>query len=612
MPEGVFRSDREYMDLDQEQDMLYARTVELERELMKARRTEKVLREMEQRYITLMDSDIFLHIVLSPSGLLRVMNRRAEEFFGFSLKMGAGVTLQSLSGPGYTGEVESLLQEAVDRPVHATFSLVRSGGDLGWVDAELSWSTYQGEPSLVLLATDVTDLAIAADMEVSSGEYAPAWALQTLACCPGLLCFAVDRNGVLLYATRGYREVAKRFLGHECACGYPYPSEIETAFDLELQELLADAFRGNTSITTLSEQGDGVERRWNVTAAPLASAQGDVAGAVVHLTPLVPAVPATPPTPVAPNADKVREVPLSPEKVGFSQLELLNAVRRMLVVLDGEGRCVEANAYFLQILKLRRDDIAGRAFADLAMANEPLNDGLSDKILRLTQKGSQEEVECKLSSRDGEVLTLGLSASSVRWGSDIATLVSCTDNTKLRRTEEQLKRMSSTDSSTGTLNRHGMERALGREIERAVRYRGSLAIVMLDIDGFRHLNERIGYAASDQILKDLAVALRSRIRSTDFLGRWGGDEFMILTPSPVATTWQLAETLRDMVEHQTFGDNVGLTLSAGVAEFRKSMDISAFVACAYDAMTEAKRSGGNRSVQARQAESEEAAAVFIE
>jgi diguanylate cyclase (GGDEF)-like protein len=174
------------------------------------------------------------------------------------------------------------------------------------------------------------------------------------------------------------------------------------------------------------------------------------------------------------------------------------------------------------------------------------------------------------------------------------------DNTKLRRTEEQLKRVSTTDASTGTLNRQGMERALGTEMERAVRYRGSLAIIMLDIDGFRQLNERLGYSASDRVLRDLASAMKSRINMTDFLGRWGGDEFMILTPLPLAAAAQLAEKLRDMVQHMTFGEDSHLTLSGGIAAFNKSMDVSSFVGAAYDAMLDAKISGGNRTVQARE------------
>jgi PleD family two-component response regulator len=67
----------------------------------------------------------------------------------------------------------------------------------------------------------------------------------------------------------------------------------------------------------------------------------------------------------------------------------------------------------------------------------------------------------------------------------------------------------------------------------------------------------------------------------------------------LATAAQLAEKLRDMVQHNSFGENRFLTLSAGVAEWRKPLEAAALVAMSYDAMTEAKRGGGNRTIQAR-------------
>lgn len=624
MPENVPYAELENSfavpEPDQEKSMLLVRTIELERELMKARRTEKVLHEMEQRYLSLMDSEVFLYFILAPSGLLRLMNRRSEEFLGFQLKFGVEVTLQSLSGPGYTSEVDSMLKTTLEKSSHATMPLIRADGTPGWLEMELTWTTYQGEPSIQILASDISDLMKgtaalpfpAPGPRPSGGDSSPSYAFHMLNCCPGLLCFAVDRNGILLYATRGYREVARRFLGHDCACGHPYPVNLDTAFDMELHELIQDAFLGNTSMTMLVEKGTEGSNRWNVTAAPLSTTHDSVSGAVIHLTPLVPdaiPVPAAPSNEFDLNAGEMRELQSFLEKYEFSQLEFLNAIHRMFVVLDDEGVCVEANACFLRMLKEPRENVVGHAFAGLVMENDPVNEKLADRILRIIKTDSTEEIECKISTGTGEILLLGLNASPIRWGIGGATLISCVDNTRLRRTEEQLKRMSATDSSTGTLNRQGMERALGTEIERAARYKGSLALIMLDIDGFRQLNERVGYAASDRVLKEMATSLKGRIRSTDFLGRWGSDEFMILTPSPIVASAQLAEKLRDMVEHQTFAENVHLTLSAGVAEFRRNMDVSAFVACAYDAMTEAKRSGGNRSVQARQPEADETLAA---
>ncbi|MDR2137781.1 MAG: GGDEF domain-containing protein, partial [Synergistaceae bacterium] len=138
-------------------------------------------------------------------------------------------------------------------------------------------------------------------------------------------------------------------------------------------------------------------------------------------------------------------------------------------------------------------------------------------------------------------------------------------------------------------------------IERAIRYRGSLSRLVLDIDGFQYLNEQAGYAVTDRMIREVAAAIKARVRNVDYLGRWGDDVFVLLVPLPLAPGTQMAEKLRDMVEHNVFGENRSLTLSAGVAEYRKPMNAAAFVGAAYDAMMEAKRGGGNRTVQAREA-----------
>jgi diguanylate cyclase (GGDEF)-like protein len=164
--------------------------------------------------------------------------------------------------------------------------------------------------------------------------------------------------------------------------------------------------------------------------------------------------------------------------------------------------------------------------------------------------------------------------------------------------------VSTTDGSTGLLNRQGMERMLYAEVGRVSRreHEKPLALILLDIDGFRGLNERAGYMAGDRTLRDLAIALKSRARPEDFLGRWGGDEFMLLMSLPVETACRTAEEILDMVRNRTFGEaldggekNVKLTLSAGVAEYRKGMDVAAFVASGYEAMSAAKRKGGDRA-----------------
>ncbi|MDR1874209.1 MAG: diguanylate cyclase [Synergistaceae bacterium] len=581
-----------YIDSEEERRIFLARIVDLERELMRAQRTERVLHETEQRYLTLMDSGVFLYMILSPSGMFRMMNRRAEKFLGFRLRFGMEVTLQSLSGPGYTGELESVLRDALRKATRITLPVVRGEGTLGWLNMELSCTRWQGTPVLQAIASDVTELIQVRTEPPGPGDYGPVCALQMLSSCPGLLCFAVDRNGVLLYATRGYREVARRFLGHECAPGLPYPAGLVTAFDMELHELTEEAYNGNTGMTTLVEKGEGTGNRWNVTVAPLLSSQGNVVGAVAHLTSLL--------------QERVRDVgQAGVSRLGL-QIEMLNVIPKMCVVLDEKGQCIEANSCFLETLKLAREEVVGNKFSALATALglKPAMGGdspgdLNDGVLQMVRGGRSDALECRICTRDGEVLCLELRGVPVTWDACAATLVSCTDVTRLRRTEEQLERVSTMDGLTGILNRRGMERVLATEVEGALRRRASLSLLVFDVDEFKILNERLGYAAGDDVLRALAAIFRSRVHSADFLGRWGGDEFMVLTPSSMNEASRLAEQLLTVAEQRIFGEDMRLTLSAGIAELQEGMDSSALVAAACDAMTEAKREGGNRSLQAR-------------
>jgi diguanylate cyclase (GGDEF)-like protein len=84
------------------------------------------------------------------------------------------------------------------------------------------------------------------------------------------------------------------------------------------------------------------------------------------------------------------------------------------------------------------------------------------------------------------------------------------------------------DPLTGLLNRRGFERELARSIAYVKRYGTSAALVYLDLDGFKPVNDRHGHAAGDAVLKAVAAALRGRVRASDVVARWGGDEFVVL------------------------------------------------------------------------------------
>ena len=99
-----------------------------------------------------------------------------------------------------------------------------------------------------------------------------------------------------------------------------------------------------------------------------------------------------------------------------------------------------------------------------------------------------------------------------------------------KKMEDQLYRLSITDPLTEVYNRRYFSNKLNEEIERTRRTGRTFSLVMLDLDHFKSVNDRFGHAVGDSVLKTIASAIRSRIRTTDILARWGGEEFTILLP----------------------------------------------------------------------------------
>ena len=381
-----------------EKNRLLQHVTELEKEIMKMKRAEKVLGEVEQRYLALIDSSFFLCVILAPDGKFRAMNRRAEEFFGFRMRHGMNVTLQSLAGHGCATEIESMLKGAMEKPHHAALSVVCADKATYWLNMECSRVIYHGDTSIQVLASDITELMKGKtnrDLAGREPEPNPVYALQALNSCPGLLCFVVDKNSVLLYSSRGYREITKRFLGHECVVGLPYPIGIDTPFDLDLQDLIQEALLGNTTLVGLVETGEN-KNRWNVTGAPLVSSTGTITGAVINLTPTDGRA-KSPPQEAAPQKRSAcpGATPKEHEKKeqdtgspGFSQSQakLLNSIPRMIFVVDDNACCVDANADFLNAMKLTRDEVVGHSFEEFLLKGDSINENMAADFIRAVRR----------------------------------------------------------------------------------------------------------------------------------------------------------------------------------------------------------------------------------
>jgi len=161
-----------------------------------------------------------------------------------------------------------------------------------------------------------------------------------------------------------------------------------------------------------------------------------------------------------------------------------------------------------------------------------------------------------------------------------------------------------TDGLTGLANRRAFDRQLEAELRRAVRLRYPLAVLMVDLDGFKRLNDTAGHQAGDQALVRVAAALQKTARDTDFVARLGGDEFAVIQPgSEPAAALVVGTRLRSAVEALGIVADPQtarlLTASVGVAELQAGQAADAVVAAADAALYQAKGRGGGVEVAER-------------
>jgi diguanylate cyclase (GGDEF)-like protein len=165
------------------------------------------------------------------------------------------------------------------------------------------------------------------------------------------------------------------------------------------------------------------------------------------------------------------------------------------------------------------------------------------------------------------------------------------------REYRRLYESASTDSLTSLRNRRGVRSILESEAVRSRRYQRPLALIMVDIDNFKKINDRFGHQTGDDALKRFAKLLLHGTRETDLIGRWGGEEFVIVAVETDAHgAGCLAEKLRKKIESTPFRHVWRTTASFGIAVFHSPESINDLISRADRALYEAKASGKNRVV----------------
>lgn len=230
-----------------------------------------------------------------------------------------------------------------------------------------------------------------------------------------------------------------------------------------------------------------------------------------------------------------------------------------------------------------------------------------DLVRHLAGESEQYENEHRLRRKDGDyiwVLDRGMVAARDEQGRPLRVIGAHTDITDLKRIQERLEKSAATDDLTGLANRRHFLEVCRREQERCRRRKLPMALLMIDVDHFKDVNDTLGHDAGDEVLRRLAATIPQSLRRQDLAGRLGGEEFAVLLPeADVQAAMVAAERIRASLQAMPLDNALGqrrVTVSIGAAASLAGVPgVDALLGLADEALYRAKRRGRNRVESAR-------------
>lgn len=224
----------------------------------------------------------------------------------------------------------------------------------------------------------------------------------------------------------------------------------------------------------------------------------------------------------------------------------------------------------------------------------------------IARHGRVDDFEAEMLTSGGRRFWASLSGQRLRFAGDEALLAAIVDVTAQRQAREDLLVQATHDALTGVFNRRHVEDVLVKEVERAERHARPLAVAILDADHFKRINDTRGHQTGDEVLRTISDRCRSMLRANDVLGRFGGEEFVIVFPeTKLEEAGAVAEPLRAAVADSPIdvgGDPLGVTVSIGLAAHAPGQGGVELLQRADAALYAAKQDGRNLVRQWRAAE----------
>ena len=407
-------------------------------------------------------------------------------------------------------------------------------------------------------------------------------ALQTLCRITPYPLFLVDDQGSILMANLRASDLFEypedELIGEFIEL--LVPEKFRPAHRGQSQSYLADAdprrIRIRDGLDVLARRRDGSLIPVEVTLVPVDTVQGRaVLASVIDL-----------------RQRKDLESQLREER-DFSEA-IIDSLPGLFYLLDRKGRFLRWNRNLEHVTGATPDELERLSAWSLFGGRDAAR--IRNAIETVFRVGFHE-IDAELNTRKGTSVPYHFTGRRAELAGQECLAGAGIDISTRKALEADLRYQANHDSLTGLANRHHFEELLRQEVARSQRSGTFFSVAVMDIDHFKRVNDQFGHLTGDQVLRHFAESLRGRIRTTDILGRWGGEEFLLLLPeTDAAGGASLAEMVRTRVEETSMPGPGRITVSLAVTTHRRGESPHELLNRLDKALYEAKEAGRNRVV----------------
>ena len=278
---------------------------------------------------------------------------------------------------------------------------------------------------------------------------------------------------------------------------------------------------------------------------------------------------------------------------------LFAAAPEAMLVVDGSGAITLANARAEELFGYAAGTLAGRSVDVLVPSSLAIRHARHRRgyLAEPRTRPMGESLDLRGRRADGAEFPIDVALGPAEVDGERYVVAIVRDITDRKLHRDELRYLSEHDTLTGLLNRRGLDRQLGQALTHARRHRVPTALLLMDLDGFKLVNDRFGHLEGDRVLRGVVQGLRERLRAGDTVARLGGDEFAVILPfaTPAAgeaIARQLLAVVRSAAAEVTHGE-LAVTASIGVVALgQPGQDLVTAIVAADEAMYAVKRGGG--------------------